>query len=169
MRRRVKTVPDEENDTVSGTPNDTHKWHTIAEACELLNVSKRTIWRRIKQGKLESKIEDGKRLISIPETYIGVSIIVDDTVTGTPDDTPNGTHAKISDQSELITQLRSEIDYLRNELKQANERNEQSQERSDTIILQLTRQLGDTQKALESSRQSWWRRLRLKKGEEKKQ
>ena len=161
-------MPEEENDTVPGTADDTHEWHTIAKACELLNISKRTIWRRIEQGKLESKLEDSKRLILIPETYtIGATTIVDDTVTGTPDDTPIGTHEQVSDQSELISQLRSEIKYLRDELKQANERNEQSQERSDTIIMTLSKNLSDAQKALEASKQSWWKKLRLGKGKEK--
>ena len=159
-------MPTNDDDTATHNANDTGSWHTIAEACELLNVSNRTLWRRIKQGNIKSKLEDGKRIVEMPGEYlIGVTTMTDDTVTGTPRGTPKHT----SVQAELIQQLRSEVEYLRSELKQVNERYEQSQQRSDTIILQLTRQLGDAQKSLEARKQTWWRKLKLGKDKEEKQ
>jgi hypothetical protein len=40
-------------------------WVTISEAMEILNLSRRTIWRRIEDGSLKSKSEDGIRLVLI--------------------------------------------------------------------------------------------------------
>jgi len=164
LQKGGTTVPTDDDDAVTTDATDTGLWHTIDEACELLKISKRTLWRRIQKSKLKSKQEDGRRLVFIPNTYtIDETPAEDGTVTGTPADTLNGT-PEPSVQRELIQQLRAENEYLRNELKQANDRYEQGRERSDTIIMQLTRQLGDTQKALEAHTKPWWRRLRLNKG-----
>ena len=63
-----------------------------------------------------------------------------------------------SDSEVLVEQLRSEVDYLREELRKSREELEQGRERSDTIILQLTRQLENQQKLLEYRRSPFWKR-----------
>lgn len=157
-------MPNTNDDTVTGTPNgtpdDTVTWHTIAEACEILGISVRTMRRRIQQGKVESRLEDGRRMVLVTAEDKDSATDSDDTVTGTPSGTPNGTPSDgLVAQSELIDQLKSEVEYLRKQLGETNERHDQEKERSDTIILQLTRQLEQSQRLLEDHSIPWYRRL----------
>ena len=62
--------------------------------------------------------------------------------------------------TEMTIQLRSEIEYLREQLQAYEERSQ----RQDTIILQLTRQLEQSQKLLEYNRAPFWRRWFSKNG-----
>ena len=153
-------MPLTEDGTVPGTPNGTGTWHTIAEACELLGVSVRTIRRRIEQGKVDSRLKDGRRMVLVTAaeedsaTHSANGTI--DTVSGTPSDTPiDGTVA----QSGLVDQLRSEVEFLRKQLDEANERHDQEKERADTILLQMTRQLEQSQRLLEYHEEPWYRRI----------
>lgn len=41
-------------------------WVTVAQACETFGISRRTLSRWIKQGKIESKLENGHRLVAVP-------------------------------------------------------------------------------------------------------
>lgn len=159
------TVPNTNDDTVTGTPDDAGTWHTIAEACEILGVSVRTIRRRIEQGKVDSRLEDGRRMVLVTaedkDSATPSATDTDDTVTGTPGDIPSdGT----VEQSELIDQLKSEVEYLRKQLDDTNERHDQQKERSDTIIIQLTRQLEQSQLLLEDHSEPWYRRLTKRRG-----
>ncbi len=153
-------MPHTNVDTVPDTPDGTGTWHTIAEACEILGVSVRTIRRRIEQGKLDSKLDNGRRLVLViaaeEDSATSSANGTTDTVPGAPAGTPaDGTVA----QSGLVDQLRSEVDYLRKHLDEANERHEQEKERSDTILLQLTRQLEQSRRLLEYHEEPWYRRL----------
>jgi len=120
-------------------------WVTISDAAHSLGVTERTIYRRIKEGKIEVKIEDTKRYVKID-----------------PAETITDEESDIMSKDELIEHLKDENKYLRQKLDES----QQSKERSDTIIMQLTRHIGDAQKALEMKNMSWWKRLRLKKGNE---
>jgi len=44
-------------------------WQTLAEACQTLGISQRTLYRRIDKGKVESKTENNRRLVlvSLPD------------------------------------------------------------------------------------------------------
>lgn len=125
------------------TDRKTDKWRNVSEASDLLGVSKRTIERRIHKGEIESKLENGRRLVLLP----------------TADRQERQTDADMS-QAALIEQLQSEVEYLRQQLSE-------SRERSDTIILQLTRQLEQSQRLLEYHQSPWWRRWFSRKRETK--
>jgi len=107
---------------------------TIQEACQRLGKSESTIRRWIKQEKLITTLVDG------------VNQIPDDQVNAIADNMAVTGHMVA--QNELIDQLKSEVTYLRQELKE-------SKERSDTIILQITRQ---NQLLLEDKSKRWYRR-----------
>jgi len=122
---------------------------TIQEACQRLGKSESTIRRWIKQGKLTTTLVDG------------VNQIPDDIVNAIADGSVNDRAAtgQMTAQDELIDQLQSEVEYLRSELKE-------TKERSDTIILNLTRQLENQQLMLEDKSQPWYRRaFRKKRGQ----
>ncbi len=153
-------MPHPDDDTVTDTPDDTGTWHTITEACEILGISVRTIRRRISEAKVDSRLEDGRRMVLITEedrhSATPSANVTTDTVTDTPDDTPDDGTAV---QPELVEQLKSEVEYLRKQLDNSNERHDQEKERADTIILHLTRQLEQSQRRLEDHSAPWYRRL----------
>lgn len=71
-------------------------WHTVTDAAQILGVSRSTIQRRIQKGKIESKRENGHRLVAVPIERRS--------------DTDMG-------QLSLIGQLLSEVQHLQDELK----------------------------------------------------
>ena len=115
---------------------------TIQEAFQRLGKSESTIRRWIKQGKLTTTLVKG------------VNQIPDDQVNDIADGSVNDRAAtgQMTAQDKLIDQLQSEVEYLRSELKE-------TKERSDTIILNLTRQLENQQLMLEDKSQPWYRRV----------
>lgn len=126
------------------------KWQTVADACHILGVSQRTLYRRIKKGEIESKLESGRRLVLIDDSQVTDSV------------------ASVADMADtaLLEQVKSENEHLRDqvtglqeELKAERERTEQGKERSDTIIIQLTRQLEQSQRLLEYHQEPWYRRV----------
>jgi predicted site-specific integrase-resolvase len=104
----------------------------MTEASRILGVTERTIRRYVKEGKYQSKLEDSRRYVLLDEE----------------EDFP-------SDDGKLINQMQAEIEYLREELSQARQR-------SDTIIMQLTKQLERQTLVLEDMRnRSFWRRIKM--------
>jgi len=118
----------------------TGKWVSLAAACQSINISESTLRRRIEQGQIESKLENGRRLVLIdPASQMTVT----------------------EADPALIEQLQGEVEYLRQELDRRNrqiEDLEESRQRQDTIMLQLTRQLEQSQRLLEHHREPFWRR-----------
>lgn len=127
-----------------------HRWLTIAEACQMLSVSERTLRRHIAHGKYESRLQKGRRLVRLSE-----------------DDNRQMTDSQPADVPDLlVAQLQSEIQHLRDvvskrdtqiealmtEFAQSNQQRDQASQRSDTIVLQLTQQLEGSQKQLAQSR-----------------
>lgn len=118
------------------------KWVTMAEACQILGVSQRTLHRRITRGEIPSKKEGKRRLVLIDDSQIiDISSQLAETV--------------------LMEQLHKENELLRQQL----ERYEERSQRQDTIILQLTRQLEQSQRLLEYHKEPFWRRWISKKKE----
>lgn len=118
------------------------RWMSLTEACQSLGVSESTLRRRIKQGEIESKLENGKRVVLIEP---------DSQATGKSDS--------------VVDELKNQVDWLRQELESRNEHIkslEDSRERQDTIIMQLTKQLEQSQRMLAAheteKRDHWWRR-----------
>ena len=114
---------------------------TIHEVCQRLGKSESTIRRWIRSGKLTARKVDGINQIPDGEVEVLLSAMSDD----------RSVTEEMTGQEELIAQLRSEVEYLRQELKD-------TKERSDTIILNLTRQLEQSQRLLEYHQAPWWRR-----------
>ena len=129
------------------------KWVTTSEASRLLDVTERTIQRHIKEGKYQSKLEDARRYVLIELS----------------DDAP-------TNDGQLVVTLQSEVEYLRSELSEVRRDAVGEKERSDTIILQLTKQLENQTLMLEDTRKeaavlsqsetfrserSLWRRVKM--------
>ena len=120
-------------------------WVTMTEACKILGISQSTLYRRVKKGEIESKKEDNATMC-----LVSVS---------------NESQDDTMDTQELLSQLRGEVEYLRNELTQKESQTEEARkaaveasQRHDTIVLQLTRQLENQQRLLEHQQEPWYRR-----------
>lgn len=138
------------------------EWVTVKEACGILGMSERTLRRHIQQGKVKSRVKDKRRYV-----LIEVNDIADhgrDHVNGIDDHDQDHDNVKQSEsQSELVQQLRSENEYLRTQVESLQKEMSESRERSDTLILNLTRQFENSQRMIESSqmkaKRSLWSRL----------
>ena len=112
------------------------KWVTVDEAAAILKVSTSTVRRRIENEKIESKLEDGRRLVWVS----------DDTQMSGRDE-------------QLITALRTQNEHLRKQVEEKDKQIEKLQEqlaeashRHDTVVMQMTR-------LLEYHQQPFWRKL----------
>ena len=112
-----------------------------------------TVYRHIKAEKLETETLDGVLYVLADEAELNAI------------ETP---FSAIAELKERIEQQQTEIEYLRQELTEARQITKQMQEdaasskqRSDTIIMQLTRQLEKQTLMLEDMRnRSLWHRIK---------
>lgn len=126
---------------------DSVEWLTVPQACETLKVSERTLRRRIFQGTYQTKLEHGRRFVSLAESA------------ETTDNTE--THDR-RDGKALIEQLHSEVSHLRGTVDRLTAQLTEASKRSDTIILHLSQQLDRAHLQLEDSRErrSIWQRMK---------
>ena len=127
---------------------------TVPEYAMQKGLNQSTVYRQIQQGKIETEKIDGV-----------LHIIAD---------IDENESQNANDQEALISQMQSEIEYLRKEneqlreeLSKSNQREDEARERSDTIILQFTQQLDNQTKLLEDMRNQqqtgFWARLLKRK------
>jgi len=120
------------------------KWVSVSDACQAFDKSDRTVRRWIEDGKLKSR-KSGRSV----EVLLEVSDI----------ESANGGQtaaqveiarlkAEVDGKDEVIAALRSQVEELSS-----------SRERQDTIILQLSRQLDQSQRLLEYHAEPWYRRM----------
>ena len=119
------------------------EWLTVKQVALLRKCSERYILSLIKNGTLKARRE-GKRWM----------VFVD------------ASEQNPEQQAEQIPNNSEQIAFLQQQLKERDKLIENLQlqmaehsERTDAIIMQLTRQAGETQKALEAHKRSWWLRL----------
>ena len=118
---------------------------TIQEASKRLAKSEKTVRRWIEQGKLNATLVDGKYIVDD-----------NDVMSKTTTDQVSSQMSN-NVQDELITELRSEIEYLKKLLDES----QQARERADTIMLSQSRQL--EQKAIEAPKRATWLRRVFRK------
>lgn len=130
----------------------------VQEAAKRLGKSEPTIRRWIREGILEAQKIEGIYNISesaVSERSASVQITEDE-------------------RSGEVAAMRAHIESLERELSEKGQQIaklqgevSQASERSDTIILQLTRQLDQSQRLLEYHREPFWRRwFKRKQGED---
>jgi methyl coenzyme M reductase gamma subunit len=128
------------------------EWVNMAQACRIYGVSRRTLTRWINQGKIQSKLENNRRLVFASD--VGHS----ETELGHDD---SGMSQEMSQQV-LVEQLRSEIEFLR---QQIDVKDKEIAEKGKLLDQeqQLSLIYRKDQKALESAeqkaRRGWWSRL----------
>ena len=126
---------------------------TVLEYAKRKGVSKQAVQQQINKGKLEAEKIEGQWFINEEPTV--------DAGLGANQQAGLGANQQAglgANQQELIDQLRSENEYLRNKLDDSDG----ARVRSDTIIMQLTQQLERTQLQLDSLRETTtlWQRVK---------
>lgn len=86
------------------------EWVTVSQACLNYGVSRRTLTRWIKQGKVKSKVDGNRRLVLISDVRHG------ETDQGHYDSVMSQDMTQEMSQQTLIKQLRSEIEFLRKQI-----------------------------------------------------
>jgi len=129
------------------------KWITVKEAAIIRKCSERTIITLIQKKELKAKREGRKWLVLLdmpPEDLAEVQPIIS---------------AYDPQLAEVILELRNQLnkkdeqlESLQKQLAEKDTAVEESRQRTDTIIMQLTRQLEQSQKMLTAHQEPWYRR-----------
>jgi len=133
------------------TQNETLQWVTLNEGMKVLDISRTTLFRKIKNGEIKSKMEGKKKLVQIP-----VEVSRETQLTQM--------------REEYIGELRNQIDYLKSQVESHESQNRVLQNelseknevitRNQAIIISLTQALNKTQQQLlDFKNESWWKRL----------
>ena len=135
---------------------ETAMWLTITESCDRFDISERTLRRRISEGKVVSK-KKGKRRFVLAESLAAVSEMAEVKV-------PLQGSSYLA---ELVEELKGDKGRLQKQVGDLQAELKESSNRHDTIVLQLTRQLDQSQRLLEYHREPFWRKwFKPRKGEE---
>jgi chromosome segregation ATPase len=104
------------------TDNDSDKWVTVSEAAEVLGVSERTIWRRVKAQRLEIDRSVSPHVVRVSDTVTDKSVTESDTVSEVSElegeverlsRDVQALEAEVERLSDVLAEVRSERDYLR--------------------------------------------------------
>lgn len=114
------------------------KWVSVHEACEILGLAERTLRKHIKEDKVVSILEDGRRLVQVEV-----------------EDQP----AEDIHEVDMIQYMQKEIDFLRKRVEELEQQLAETRQdaaeashRHDTVVMQMTR-------LLEYHQQPFWRKL----------
>lgn len=129
------------------------EWITVKEAAAIRKCSERTIITLIQKNEVKAKREGRKWLILLDMPQ-------EDLAEEQPKDS-----ALDLQLAEVISELRNQlskkdeqIDNLQKQLAEKDTNVEDSRQRTDTIIMQLTRQLEQSQKMLSAHQEPWYRK-----------
>jgi hypothetical protein len=134
---------------------------TVLEYAKRKGVSKQAVQQQINKGKLEAEKIEGQWFINEEPTVDAGLGANRQAGLGANQQAGLGANQQAglgANQQELLDQLRSENEYLRNKLDDSDG----ARVRSDTIIMQLTQQLERTQLQLDSLRETTtlWQRVK---------
>ena len=117
-------------------------WFSVNESVEKLKISRKTLYRWIKEGKINTQKQGKNRLVWIddvtPNDTLSVSDTIDDTTNNTddtPDDTVNDTNDTVNDTNNYLTQ---QVQYFRDKCDRLEIELSDTRKRHDTIILKMT-------------------------------
>ncbi len=135
---------------------ETAMWLTIKEACDRFGISERTLRRRISKGTVVSKKKGNLRFV-LAESLAAVSEMAEEKVP-----LQGGSYL-----AELVEELKGDKGRLQKQVMDLQSELKDCSNRHDTIVLQLTRQLDQSQRLLEYHREPFWRKwFKPRKGEE---
>jgi len=146
------------------------KWLSTIEACQVLEISQSTLRRRIDKDEVESKMEDGRRLVLV--TTDNQEVTTEELDTSADNRINKLTEEKILLEQELrgaekkaalVDGLMTDKEQLQQQLTEKDRQIENLQiqlqdasQRHDTVVMQMS-------KMLEYERMPFWRRWRRQK------
>jgi hypothetical protein len=130
----------------------------ISDAAKALGISERTLWRRIDNGEIKSRLKGNKRYVRVPAEKI-LARFDPDSVSAGPRD--SGT---VFDVRELVNQLTGanyRVGYLQGQL---SEKEQQLKllpdlQRQAEETAALREKLEDAEKLIARLKRPWWKRL----------
>ena len=125
-------------------------WVSVEQAASILGVSAKTIWRRIKNHKIESKLEGGNRYVCVPDLH------ETDRVSHESDIMTDNGESNNGHLTDMIDELRSQLKHMREQLSEKDEQISQLHQivaMGQTNVSDLTRQVEDLR---DKDRQRWW-------------
>lgn len=145
------------------------EWVTVTEAVDILGMSERTIRRRIAEGKIESKYENGRRFVrlSSAQNKHGNDVIYDMSMTD-KDMIIKWMKKELDAKSEMIEKLRNELAIKNEYIAKLQNEIKENRERSDAIIIKLAEELEaqrlifEGHKVKGKANDSFWRRIAKK-------
>ena len=147
----------------------TNTYYTVDEACEILKISRRTLYHWLKKGKFKSKKEGKNRLILLSGDSIIEDIFPNAQTTQTDSQTTQSSSQTTQDSSQTtqtnqndmvgaIKQLEVEVDRLKTqnellhtELFEMRKEMTEASKRHDTIVMQLSNTINEQQFKLQKS------------------
>ena len=117
-------------------------WISVKEAAKIRKCTQANIRYLISQKKIDAKRDGGRWLVN---------------------DESLGSEKDFSQTADVISVLKAQLEEKDKQINLLQTQIQDMSERHDTIVMQMTRQMEQTQKMLESAKEPWYRRLRMKK------
>ena len=153
----------------------TDSYYTVAEACEILNICRRTLYSWIDKGRLKTEKQGKNRMILLNETSVikadfssssGLhksSEYTDGEYTDAQTAQSETTQSEAAETAQIDTEafdlLKSDLEHfksktvaLEEELAKVRTEKEEASKRHDTIVMQLSGTINDTQFQLQEAR-----------------
>jgi excisionase family DNA binding protein len=121
------------------------EWITVKEAAKIRNCTERNVLRLIQNRTLEAK-KDGHKWLILKES-----------VEHNSEESPNMSEFASVLKAQLEEKDR-QIERLQKQLEDKDKILEDASQRHDTIVMQLTRQLEQSQKMLSAHQEPWYRK-----------
>ena len=140
------------------------EWIPVKEAAKLLEISERQVLNRIHTGKLKAKREGKIWLIhsSLSEPNDEAERILKGS--------DNEAHIKLEETVELLKEQLKEkdkqIEKMQEQFSETQKASEDASQRHDTILMQLTRQLEQSQRMLSAHQEPWYRKVFKRKSKD---
>lgn len=143
------------------------KWHEISKVAKIVNLSRQAVYKRLKKLPLEEKISLGENLIEDGHKMLlsdeGIKRVFDVTTTDNLVDTPVDKKLSFSVNHEVVESLQSQLsskekevvrmgdilDKVMGQLEDERRLRGEERQRTDTILMKLTTDISNLQKALE--------------------
>ena len=118
----------------------------ILQAAEYYNVSERTLRRRIQSGQATGRKVKGRWFVDVEQNKVDNSA-----ASRRQNADLSGQNGTVADHADLIEQLKSEVEHLRETNRQLLNSMDESKSRSDTIVMKLMHQIESQQFQLEEA------------------
>ena len=150
-----QTSPQHTNDQTSEMPTEHPTQRvTVAEAARLLGTSAEAVRMRVKRGSLRStKIKNTVYVLLSPEQTRPNQDQTRGVGSAAANQTSDQTTNQTDDRTVLLESLRSQVEFLQEELKRREEVHVEENRRKDTIIAQLTQRIPELEPAKEATQE----------------